>query len=211
VAGLADSPKWPALRAVLNQQYNSSPYMEQYVLEALFRMDAPDQALRRMKSRYGPMLSNSDTTLWEQWSLAGGTNNHAWSGGPLTLLSQYVGGIAPDAQGYQQYHVLPQLGSLNRVNVTVPTIKGQIVASMQRTAGDFVLNLVSPPGTVALVGIPKNAIGNIQSVSVNNQTVWCPAACNAGNVAGFVFVGENANYYEFQAQPGSWQIHAYAQ
>ncbi len=33
----------------------------------------------------------------------GGTYNHAWSGGPLTMMSQYVLGVAPESVAYGRY------------------------------------------------------------------------------------------------------------
>ncbi|MFR7465124.1 MAG: hypothetical protein ACLUVG_09735 [Phocaeicola vulgatus] len=38
VSGLADKEKYPALIKVLKQNEHASPYMEKYVIEALFRM-----------------------------------------------------------------------------------------------------------------------------------------------------------------------------
>ncbi|MFP4367340.1 MAG: hypothetical protein ACOCU3_00265 [bacterium] len=45
------------------------------------------------------------TTLWEGWGIGrsgygGGSANHAWSGGGLTILSQYVAGIYPVEPAY---------------------------------------------------------------------------------------------------------------
>ena len=96
VSGLASADKYPALVKVLKKEYHASPYMEKYVLESLFLMNEPEFALERMKTRYTKMLRYEDhTTLFEGWGIGsegfgGGTINHAWSGGPLTLLSQKV-------------------------------------------------------------------------------------------------------------------------
>ena len=69
--------------------------MEKYVLEALCMMGYYEDALERMKKRYYDMVESDLTTLWEGWGIGskgfgGGSYNHAWSGGPLTILSQIL-------------------------------------------------------------------------------------------------------------------------
>ena len=71
--------------------------MEKYVLEALYMMGFEQDALNRMKAgdRYWNQVNDATcTTLWEFWTKGGwGSYNHAWAGGPLTLLSQYGAGV----------------------------------------------------------------------------------------------------------------------
>ena len=56
---------------------HASPYMEKYVLEALFDMNEPAFALERMKNRYAEMMGYKDySTLFEGWETVGGTINH---------------------------------------------------------------------------------------------------------------------------------------
>ena len=56
VSGLASKDKYPALKTLLTTEYHASPYMEKYVLEALFCMDATDEALDRIRKRYKTMV-----------------------------------------------------------------------------------------------------------------------------------------------------------
>ena len=44
LSGLATKDKYPAILKVLKKEYHASPYMEKYVLEALFQMNAPEVA-----------------------------------------------------------------------------------------------------------------------------------------------------------------------
>lgn len=132
VAGLACKEKYPVIRAVLKNQHHASPYMEKYVLEALIRMGDVDAALDRMLNRYGPMIDSPTTTLWEGWGIGpagygGGSYNHPWSGGPLTLLSQYVAGINPAASGYDSITIEPRLGRLRHLKATVCSPRGNIL------------------------------------------------------------------------------------
>lgn len=57
LSGLASKDKYPAILKLLKKEFHASPYMEKYVLEALFHMNAPEVALQRMRDRYAGMLS----------------------------------------------------------------------------------------------------------------------------------------------------------
>ncbi len=156
VAGLASPDYYPAITDFLKHSMHASPYMEKYVLESLFLMDQPDAALDRMLLRYAAMIDCPITTLWENFARPGvnepgsGTYNHAWSGGPLTLLQQYVAGIEPTQPGFKSFSVKPKLGSLTRVETTVPTPHGSIELRIARDDSEgFTIKLVVPQGTVA--------------------------------------------------------------
>ncbi|MEO0331335.1 MAG: alpha-L-rhamnosidase C-terminal domain-containing protein, partial [Bacteroidota bacterium] len=159
VAGLADEDKYEAICQVLQREWHASPYMEKYVLEALFQMGYEEYALERMKERFAKMVEHPTiTTLWEGWGIGsegygGGTTNHAWSGGGLTLLSQYIAGVSPTAPGYKTFQVKPQLGPLKQVKAEVPSIRGKIVVEIEVTQ-EYRLSLEVPEQTVAKVYIP---------------------------------------------------------
>ena len=125
LSGLTCKDKYPVIREVLTTVKNSTPYMEGYVLEALFRMGYHEDALKRMKERYKPLVENENSTLWEDFSIMG-TRNHAWSGAPLTLLYKWVAGIYPAAAGYAEYEARPNLCGLKWLKATVPTVRGNI-------------------------------------------------------------------------------------
>ena len=163
VSGLATKDKYKALTQVLQMERHASPYMEKYVLEALFQMGEADLALQRMKERYGRMLDYSDyTTLFEGWGIGeegfgGGTINHAWSGGPLTLLSQRVCGITPTSPGFRTFRVAPQLGKLQEASATVDTHYGLIKTTVKRVGKRLKIALTVPGGTRAEVLFPNGA------------------------------------------------------
>ena len=91
-----------------------------------------------MKQRYAKMMDYPEyTTLFEGWGIGpdgfgGGTINHAWSGGPLTLLSQKVCGIEPTSPGFRSFKVCPQMGTLTEASATVDTHFGKIEVSLKR-------------------------------------------------------------------------------
>ena len=211
VAGLADSAKWPAIKTVLLNHTNASPYMEKYVLEALYLMGYQTDALTRMKNRYTTMINDATcTTLWELWTKGGSsTYNHAWTGGPLTLLGQYGAGVAPETAGFGTYHVFPQEGSLTSITTVVPSIKGNISVAISKNSSQYGLNLTSPSNTTAIVGIPEDAfLGQgkaLGSISVNGTTIWQNGSY-LGGVTGISYNGEDSKYCKFNANPGTWNF-----
>jgi alpha-L-rhamnosidase len=201
VAGLAKIEQYPALRKVMANHYNASPYMEKYVLESLYLMGAPDQALARMKQRYGPEVASNLTTLWENWELGGGTYNHAWSGGPLTMLSQYAAGIAPIEPGYTTYAVRPQMGALSAIESTVSTVKGTIELSVLRTTNSFRLNLDSPKGTFAHVAFPRLPGHQVLTLRINGKSI---PIRSGQSIRGVRFLTEEENWFCLEVKPGTW-------
>lgn len=162
VSGLASEDKYLALFETLMNEYHASPYMEKYVLEALFQMGHADYAIERMKSRYAKMLSYDYTTLFEGWGIGsegfgGGTINHAWSGGPLTILSQKLCGIEPTAPGFRSFEVRPRMGTLKTASASLETHYGMIRVELSRkSAKAHVASLTVdvPEGTTATVVKP---------------------------------------------------------
>jgi alpha-L-rhamnosidase len=205
VAGLAKPDQYLKLQKVLAGHFHASPYMEKYVLESFYLMNVPDQAQTRMKRRYHEQVSNDLTTLWESWELATGTYNHAWSGGPLTLLSQYAAGIAPIKPGYAIYQIRPQMGTLQNIKATVATVKGMIELSLAQTAGSFCMKLKSPAGTVARVAIPQSSGQKEIKLKVNGQ-VFNMRGGRLGE--GVNLSSEDEHYIWLNVKPGSWLFEA---
>lgn len=160
VSGIADTSKYSAITEFLKHNFHASPYMEKYVMEALFKMGAGEYAMQRTRKRYGPMVDHPFyTTLFEGWDIGkngfgGGTVNHAWSGGPLIVIAQYVCGIMPEKPGYKRFRVVPDPVCFNRASISFSTVSGVIVSSFERSGDYFKLNLTVPPGTVADLELP---------------------------------------------------------
>ncbi len=207
VAGLATPEQYPALRQVLTTSFWASPYMEKYVLEALFLIDDPEAALDRMNTRYAAMVDSPLTTLWEVWTLQGPrTYNHAWAGGPLTLLSQYAVGVAPRTAAWETYQVLPREGPLTSIEVTVPSVRGEIAATIHKSGTTWTLELESPSGTSAIVGIPRHSFVDqgleLERIEIGGIVVWGEGP--VGAVPGVDYRGEDELRVHFDVEPGSW-------
>ena len=174
VSGLATADKYPALGQVFRQEYHASPYMEKYVLEALFHMGEADFALTRMKQLYQKMMNYTQfTTLFEGWGVGdegfgGGTINHAWSGGPLTMLSQEVCGIQPVEPAFRHFRVAPQMGFLKEASATVDTHYGLIRVQLKRIGKRLQMTVTVPEGTTADLVWPD---GHQKSVKPGTHTL----------------------------------------
>lgn len=141
LTGIPKKDFYPVLREVLIHIRNSTPYMEGYVLEALGRMGEVPAMLQRMKERYCSLISNENTTLWEDFYTLG-TKNHAWSGAPLTLLLKYIAGITPTKAGWKEFTVEPKLNDLSFLQVSVPTSFGTIqMTASQKEGISFLVNI----------------------------------------------------------------------
>lgn len=181
VAGLAPPQRYAAVTLILQRERHASPYMEKYVLEALMLMDQPVVAQQRMTERYAFMLADDQSTLWELFedisgegsgALGRGTFNHAWSGGPLTILSQYVAGVSPIKPAFEEFRVRPQLGALRQVDCSVPTPLGTIRCRIDATARTRQLFVSAPDGSAARVDLPDGWIDADSTVRVNDVVVW---------------------------------------
>lgn len=157
VAGLADADKFKAIYKVLQTQEYASPYMEKYVCEALFLMGESEYGLERLKKRFQPMVDdNNHTTLFEGWGIGkdgfgGGSTNHAWSGGGLTILSQYVCGLEPIEPAWTKFRIKPQLGGLEYAEAYNETVAGKVGVKVAKINGRIDMEVIVPYGSEAVI------------------------------------------------------------
>ena len=163
LSGLANKEQYATIKEVLTTTQNSSPYMEYYVLEALCKMGEYEASYDRIKDRYEGMVSADYSTLWEFWDAWRGTKNHAWSGGPLVVMSKHFAGITPLSAGYEKVKIDPQYTLSDSMNCTVPSVKGLITLDYEKTDGEYVINLTLPQDMEAVLYVPDNAVVNINS------------------------------------------------
>ncbi|MCF1592070.1 alpha-L-rhamnosidase-related protein [Streptomyces muensis] len=203
VAGLAPASRHRAITEVLRNHLNASPYMEFYVLEALYLMGAATVAEERMRNRFAAQVTDPDCyTLWELWTKADGTDNHAWNGGPLYALSAYAAGVRPTEPGWTAYEVVPQTGTLTRIDTVTPTARGDIRFGITRDGDQATLTLTSPSGTTARVGVPTYR-GSSPVIKANGTTVYSGGAAT-GSVSGLTYASKDSSYVYFTVRPGSW-------
>ena len=137
--------------------------MEYYVLEALCKMGEYEEAYDRIRDRYSDMVNEDYSTLWEFWDSWRGTKNHAWSGGPLVIMSKHFAGISPLSAGYEAVKIDPQYTLSDNMNCTVPTVRGLISLEYEKTDGNYSVYITLPEAINAVVYIPAGATVNINS------------------------------------------------
>ena len=116
LSGVCPEERYPNIRKVLLTVFNSTPYMERFVLTALCKMGYIDDAFDRMMSRYYKLAKNENSTLWEDFYILG-TRNHAWSGSPVEIAFRYLLGISSD-DGFKTFNVNPHKGIFGYINAT---------------------------------------------------------------------------------------------
>ncbi|MEE4270410.1 MAG: alpha-L-rhamnosidase C-terminal domain-containing protein [Thermoanaerobaculales bacterium] len=206
LAGLVPEDRWLAVRDVLVDERHASPYLERFVLQALLRMGFSDEALQRMKDRFGPMVLDEGTTLWETWDRDSGSDNHGWSGGALVLLSALVVGIEPASPGWSRIRITPRLGDLERARAAVATVRGTVAAGHRRSELEHRIELQLPPETTTVVGVPARNLGGgrVTSVCVGDSVVWDRGAHR--DLTGVTFVEATSERISFEIAAGTWSL-----
>ena len=155
LSGIAGEEKYPQIIEFLKKTEHASPYFEKYVMEALFKMGEGEYAMERCSRRFGEMVSHPDyTTLFEGWEIGsskygGGTTNHAWSGGAITVIGAELCGIKPIEPGYKKFEVRPQPAGLSEMSLAFPTVKGHVSYSHKVDGKDIRFTVTVPKGTKA--------------------------------------------------------------
>ena len=170
LSGLCPAENYGKIRELLFNVRNSSPYMEYYVLETLCFMGEYELAQRRMCERYKEMIDEDYSTLWENWVKDWGTMNHAWTGGPLVVMSKHLAGIKPLSAGWEKYEIKPQYALQKNLSCTVPAIKGEIKLEYTTSDDKIIIKLSCPENAEGVLYAPENAEITVNGVSVSE----CP-------------------------------------
>lgn len=155
LSGIAGEEKYPQIIEFLKKTEHASPYFEKYVMEALFKMGEGEYAMERCSRRFGEMVNHPDyTTLFEGWEIGsskygGGTTNHAWSGGAITVIGAELCGIKPVEPGYKKFEVRPQIAGIEELSLEFPTVKGHVSYSHKVDGKDIRFTVTVPRGTKA--------------------------------------------------------------
>ena len=170
ISGIADKSKYPAIYRTLQKEFHSSPYMEKYVLEALFIMEKGEYGLARTQLRFEKMVNDPfyDCLFegWEKGGYGGGSTNHAWSGGALTVISQYLCGIYPLEPAWKTFKIEPYPASFDKASISIPTIAGEVKSAFVRNGDKFTMEITVPKGTTAMLYLPEWTKG--KTISLND-------------------------------------------
>jgi len=206
-AGLASEEQWRQLKPQLDTTFHAGPYLEKYILEAYFIMNDGEHGIKRMLNRYQAMIASEVTTLWEGWAIGsgtygGGSYNHGWSGGPLSILSKYVAGIQPTEPGYRSYIVKPQMSGLTTIRSISPTPLGPIEIFIHKKDGfhQGELSTISSHGVIALPKFNKNKSVNWKKIKANNDK-------SQSQTSTPLFIHQDKDYLYFEIKnAGTWQF-----
>ena len=204
-SGLADPAHYPQLLEVIKTTENSSPYLEKYVLEALYIMGYSEVAIERTLKRYNLMIVDDFPTLYEGFDSAGlsgngsgtATRNHAWSGGPLSLMYMYNAGILSTGAGFSSFTVRPHLGSLTYINASTDTVSGRISVNATNSS----LTVGVPTGTTGLICVPRLS-GKDTVIALGGAVVYKNGKSATSLPAGVTYAGEDADYVCFTVTAG---------
>lgn len=170
VSGIAEKDKYDRIFNVLKEQWHASPYMEKYIMEALFLMGQGTYALERVEKRFAPMVNDDNyTTLFEDWRVGGaggGSTNHAWSGGTLTVISQYLCGVEPLEPAYKVFKIEPDPASFKTASISIPTVAGTVRSEFENNTDGLVLKVTVPSKTKAIVYMPLSAA---ETITINGK------------------------------------------
>jgi alpha-L-rhamnosidase len=119
------------------------------------------------------------TTIWERWNAwdgktpRGGMNslNHYSFGSVGEYLYGIIGGIQPDAPGYQKIRIAPVIrDGLTWANASYDSIRGRIVSNWKLEGSRLTMDVTIPPNTTATVHVPAdNAASVTESGKPCNQ------------------------------------------
>ena len=162
------------LEFVKSRDMACSVYAAQFLLEGLYRHDADDYALGLLTSRskrswYNMLRSGSTITL-EAWDIAYKPNldwNHAWGAAPANLIPMYLVGVRPLEPGFAKVLVQPRPADLTQFAAQVPSIRGPIDVSYERSGNEIQMAISIPGNATATVAVPLAATDRIESVTVD--------------------------------------------
>jgi len=149
----------------LKETFLATPYMEYYILEGMCRTGYCREALERMLKRYDGLIENDNSTLWEDFNILG-TKNHAWSGGPLSILYKYVAGIYPIEPGMKSFSILPNQTEINDIEAGMEIADGLLKVSIKHDEKRFLIFVKSPATLKFRIGAP---FLNATNIYLNGQ------------------------------------------
>jgi len=142
-----------------------SVYGSQYLLEALYEAGQDEVALQLMTDRnsdrsWPHMIYDVGTTITlEAWDNKYKPNqdwNHAWGAAPANIIPRCLMGVKPIEPGFAKVQIKPQVGTLKRGSLDLPTVRGPIHVDFTSTRNEsFVLNVRLPANVKATVFMPR--------------------------------------------------------
>ena len=122
----------------------TTPYLNSYLLEALYAGEMYDEALDVIRRKWGAMIEAGATTFWEHFAEEGALC-HAGAVSPARdLVAEYVG-IKP-ALGAHRFSVAPHTGGLDWARGSVETKFGPLAVEWGSEGNHLLIRVDVPQG-----------------------------------------------------------------
>lgn len=162
ISGLTIKNQFDGIHKLLeNNAINpvGTPYMAGFENMAISQTGDIQTMMNRVKEYWGGMLNKGATTFWEAYDTTQKGKEqysfydrpyakslcHAWAAGPAAFLPAEIFGLHPTKDGWKQFTVNPDLGSLKWAKATIPTPFGNILIDAKQRE----MTVTIPSGTIA--------------------------------------------------------------
>ena len=167
-----------------------SVYGAQFLIDGLYRAQRGAAALALLASTqqrsWYNMIREGSTITMEAWDNLYKPNqdwNHAWGAAPANLIPRGLMGVQPLEPGFRRFRIKPQVDTLSRASLRMPTVRGEIAVSFTRTARlnrPLALMVTVPANTRAEIWLPAPRKERRSEVMVDGRSVkaeWCDGYC----------------------------------
>jgi alpha-L-rhamnosidase len=151
----------PIVSFIRSRGMACSVYGAQFLLDALYKVNEQEYALKLMtsteKRSWFNMLREGATMTMEAWGQEYKPNqdwNHAWGTAPANAIVRYLAGIQPLTPGYGEVQIKPQPGTVEQVDVKLRTIRGDIALRFENKKNRLKLQVSLPGNTTGRVYLP---------------------------------------------------------
>lgn len=159
VAPAADLPGLTGHLAAAGMR--QGPMTAHWLLRALADAGRPDAVLRLLTNRddlgWARILDQGGTFTWEGWAMEAGANysqSHGWGAQAAVDVMETMLGIRPGAPGARTVVLAPPATGLRHASGSVPTQRGEVKLSWQRTADGLRVAARIPVNVTARVELP---------------------------------------------------------
>lgn len=138
-----------------------SVYGAQYLLDGLSDADESDYVIDLMTAEHKRSWINMinvgstmTTEAWDEYYKPNLTWNHAWGSAPVNILVRKILGIQPTKAGFETFSIIPNPGSLKKIEVETPTIRGIIKSSFYDNGESWKIIITVPGNSTAELSLP---------------------------------------------------------
>jgi alpha-L-rhamnosidase len=134
-----------------------SPFVMQFLYEALEKLGEQDAILDSIRSGFQPMVDAGAGTVWE--TFAGSTFSpdgfptrshcHAWASSPILFLNRIVLGIRQTEAGGKAFEISPWLSDLKWARGATATPKGPVFVEWKIKDKTLLVSIRAPRGVKA--------------------------------------------------------------